>query len=370
MEHAKQVALIRRILGHLERKTSDRAEPSQQAVEAYTDPRRFDDERAMLARMPVAVAHASDLPQPGDFLTHDGWRPLLLVRQDDGSIKGLLNVCRHRGTRVEFEARGNRRRFSCPYHAWTYHRDGRLAGVPHRRGFDQVDAQTHSLREVPVTVAGGMVWAGGDPDLGALAEDLAGFGLTEGVTWVHREHVRPMNWKLVLDIFLEAYHVRVAHAKTIAPMFIDNLYLVDPHPPHMRNVFPKKTIVGLAERDEATWRLREHSNVLYVLYPNTLVLVQPDHSAVLHLCPLAVDRTLVQAYGVIPAAPSSDKARAHWDANTEFLDAVTEEDFALGATIQANLRSGANEVLTFGSFEHALALLHAQVERDLANQRS
>lgn len=365
MEHDRQVALIRRVLEHLRHKTSDRAEPSRQPVEAYTDPARFEAERAWMARMPVAVGHASDLPEPGDFITHDGLRPLLLVRQDDGSIKGLLNVCRHRGTRVELESRGHRERFTCPYHAWAYRRDGRLAGVPHRRGFEQVDAQTHSLREVPVSVRAGLLWVGGDPGLGELAEELTGFGVTDGVTWVHREKVHPLNWKLVFDIFLEAYHVRVAHAQTIASMFVDNIYLVDPYPPHMRNIFPKKTIASLREVDEAQWVLREHANVLYVLYPNTLVLVQPDHSAVLHFFPLAVDRTLVHAYGVIPALPQSDKARGHWDANTAFIDAVVEEDFALGATIQANLRSGANEALTFGAFEHALTLFHRQVERDL-----
>ena len=365
MEHAEQVALIHRILEHLEHRTSDQAAPSRQAVSAYTDARRFERERALLDRLPVAVGHASELPEPGDFLTHDAWRPLLLVRQDDGSIKGLLNVCRHRGTRVELEARGHRDRFCCPYHAWSYRRDGQLSGVPHRRGFDLVDAQTHSLKEVPVTVSAGMIWAGGSPGLGALAGELGGLGLEDGETWDPRQQVHPLNWKLVFDIFLEAYHVRVAHAATIAPLFIDNIYLVDPHPPHMRNVFPKKTIVSLADQDQTTWRLREHANILYVLYPNTLVLVQPDHSAVLHIWPMEVDRTLVQTYGVVPGPVHSDSARRHWDANTEFLHEVTTEDFALGATIQANLGSGANEALTFGAFEHALTLFHQQVQHDL-----
>ncbi len=319
----------------------------------------------MLASMPVAVGHASDLPQPGDFITNDAWRPLLLVRQDDGSIKGLLNVCRHRGTRVEHEPRGHRDRFTCPYHAWAYRRDGRLLGVPHRRGFSQVDASTHSLRPVDVHVRAGLLWVGGDPKMGALTDQLRGFGLEDGVTWVHRSTDYSMNWKLVFDLFLEAYHVRVAHGATIAPMFVDNVYLVDPSPPHMRNVFPKRSIAALREQEESTWRLREHANVLYLLYPNTLVLVQPDHCSVLHLSPQAIDRTRVDAYGIVPGPVASDSARRHWDANTEFLDGVVAEDFALGKTIQHNLSSGAIDALTFGAFEHALTLFHAQVERDL-----
>ncbi len=105
--------------------------------------------------------------------------------------------------------------------------------------------------------------------------------------------------------------------------------------------------------------------MLYVLYPNTLVLVQPDHSSVLHLFPQDVDRTLITAYGVVPGPVEDDKARLHWDANTQFLDAVIAEDLVLGATIQTNFASGANEGLTFGAFEHALTRFHAQVDRDL-----
>jgi hypothetical protein len=103
-----------------------------------------------------------------------------------------------------------------------------------------------------------------------------------------------------------------------------------------------------------------------VLFPNTLVLVQPDHSAVLHIVPLAVDRTRLWSYAVIPAAPASDKARAHWDANMEILYSAVDEDFALGVGIQAGFASGANESLTFGAFEHALTRFHAEVDAAIA----
>ena len=366
MDHATQVALLRRALAHLQAKTTDREAPSQRPVHVYTDPERYARELQMLQTVPRAVAHAAMLPAPGDFITHDAARPLLLVRHDDGRIAGMLNVCRHRGTRVELQARGNRTRFCCPYHGWTYGRDGRLAGVPHRRGFPQVDAATHSLRAVEVVETAGLLWVGGDPRLGPLAGELAGLGLGSGV--VYRERVRQyaLNWKLVFDIFLEAYHVRVAHADSIAPIFVDNVYLVDPHPPHLRNVFPKRTITALAEQDPSTWRLREHANLLYVLFPNTLVLVQPDHLSLVHVFPLAVDRTEVQSYTVIPTPIDSDKARAHWDANIDVLDSATEEDFAIGVCIQAHLRSGANETLSFGAFEHALTRFHAEVDAALS----
>jgi phenylpropionate dioxygenase-like ring-hydroxylating dioxygenase large terminal subunit len=366
VEHARQVALVRRILAHLEQRGTDLEAPSQRAVSVYTDPERFARERRLFTAGPVALGHGSMLARPGEFLVDDALRPLLLVRQPDGTPKGLLNVCRHRGTPVERTPRGQRARFTCPYHGWAYGLDGRLAGVPHRRGFPQVQEATHSLQPVPVVEAAGLLWAGGDPRLGALEEDLRGFGLHAGVVYDERQRDYALNWKLVFDIFLEAYHVRVAHARTIAPMFTDNLYLVDPHPPHLRNVFPKHSIAELAEQPEAEWRLRAHANVLYVLFPNTLVLVQPDHSAVLHIIPLAVDRTRLWSYAVIPEAPASDKARGHWDANMALLHSALEEDFALGVGIHAGLASGANEALTFGAFEHALTRFHAEVDAAIA----
>jgi phenylpropionate dioxygenase-like ring-hydroxylating dioxygenase large terminal subunit len=367
VEHARQVALVHRVLAHLEQRGTDLEAPSQRAVSVYIDPDRFARERRLFTAGPLAAGHGSMLAGPGDFITHDApLRPLLLVRQPDGSAKGMLNVCRHRGTPVERAPRGRQSRFTCPYHGWAYGLDGRLAGVPHRRGFPQAEEATHSLQPVPVVEAGGLVWAGGDPRLGSLAGELCGFGLDTGVIYAERERDYAINWKLAFDIFLEAYHVRVAHARTIAPMFLDNLYLVDPHPPHLRNVFPKTSIAELAREPEADWRLREHANVLYVLFPNTLVLVQPDHSAVLHVLPLAVDRTRLWSYAVIPEHPASDKARAHWDANMSILYAAVEEDFALGVGIQAGLASGANETLSFGAFEHALTRFHAEVDAAIA----
>jgi phenylpropionate dioxygenase-like ring-hydroxylating dioxygenase large terminal subunit len=365
VDHARQVALVHRLLAHLEHRTTDLEAPSQRAVTVYTDAVRFERERRLFTAGPVALGHGSMLASPGDFIVQDALRPLLLVRGHDGAASGLLNVCRHRGTPVERAPRGHRDRFVCPYHGWAYRLDGTLAGVPHKRGFPQVEEATHSLRPVPVVEAAGLLWEGGDPRLGALEQELRGFGLDTGVVYAEREREYALNWKLAFDIFLEAYHVRVAHARTIAPMFLDNVYLVDPHPPHLRNVFPKTSIAELADRPEADWHLRAHANVLYVLFPNTLVLVQPDHAAVLHVLPLAVDRTRLWSYAVIPEPPGSDKARAHWDANMQILHSAVEEDFALGVGIQAGLASGANESLTFGAFEHALTRFHAEVDAAL-----
>lgn len=369
-----QTALIRRVLAHLEQKTTDSADaPSTVPVAAYADEARFAKEHARLFRdLPLIVGHASQVAKPGDFFTHDATGvPLLVVRGEDGQVGAYLNVCRHRGTRVEAAACGHRKAFVCPYHAWSYGCDGRLIWIPHERGFAGVDRNERGLVRVPAAVAAGFVFVQPRPSdepldiaawLGPLAGELDGFGCATSQVYDARTTTRALSWKLSIDVFLESYHLRPTHRNSIYGMFFDNIGLVDRVGPHLRNVFPKRSIKELAELPEAQWSLRRYANVLFHLFPNTLILVEPDHAAVLHLWPDGPSRTVLTSYTLIPELPSTDKARAYWDANNAILYGAIDEDFAMGESIQRGLASGANRELVFGSFEHALAHFHQQIE--------
>lgn len=365
MDVAEQVALIDRILAHRDARTTDTAESvATQAVEAYTSPVRFAREMERLfVEGPVAVAHVGRVPSPGDFVTLElAGRPLLVVRDADGEVLVHLNVCRHRGSRLVEAASGSEcRRFECPYHAWTYAADGRLVGLPHRGGFPGVSSETHGLVRVPSVVRGGFIWIGRnleDEAFAPLAQLLESEGIPEHTVYDVREETHEHNWKLSLDVFLEAYHVRTTHAESISPVFFDNVGLVSFYGPHQRGVFPKRTIESLRGTDPATWRLRDHANLLLHLFPNTLVLLQPDHAAVVHVLPTAVDRCTFHSYTLVPDPPLTEKARAYWDTNNEILRAATTEDLQRAASIQSTLHSGANQTLTFGRYEHGLAHFH------------
>jgi phenylpropionate dioxygenase-like ring-hydroxylating dioxygenase large terminal subunit len=382
MHLEQQIALVRRILVHVEAKTTD-ADPSGTTLEvgAYANRERIEREIAVLFRdRPLPIAHRAELPSPGDFVTHDrSGAPLLVVRRDDGGLDAFLNVCRHRGTKVESAASGSKRAFSCPYHGWTYDRRGRLATVPHVGGFACVDREQRGLVRVAAGETAGLVFvrpralAVGEPAELApeslldpiLARELQGFGLDRATatTWAPRSVDYALCWKLAIDIFLESYHLRPTHKSTIYPMFFDNLGLVDRVGPHLRNVFPKRTIRELANEPTSSWELRRHANVLYHLFPATLVLIQPDHAAIVHVWPTAPDRTTVSSYLVIPEAPATEKARGYWDANAAVLYEATDEDFAMGTSIQAGLAAGANREVVFGAFEHALAHFHHEIAR-------
>jgi phenylpropionate dioxygenase-like ring-hydroxylating dioxygenase large terminal subunit len=365
-----QRSLVHRVLAHLEARTTDTAEkPSRRAVSAYTDPAVFEREAALFRAGPVAVAHVSQRAEPGAVVTPPATGvPLLVVRGDGGELAAFVNVCRHRGTRLASAPCGHAKAFVCPYHAWSYGRDGALIGIPHERGFAGIERSDRGLRRVPVSVAGGLVFVNtGDAAgwLGPLADDLAGFGATTSHVYAPRVIDRALNWKLAIDVFLEAYHLRPTHQTSIYKMFFDNVGLVDPVGPHLRNVFPQRSIRELAGIPEVDWVLRRHANVLFHIFPNTFILVEPDHAGVLHLWPLGIDRTRLTSYTLIPEPITSDKARAYWDANNAILYNAIEEDFAMGESIQRGMASGANTDYVFGAFEHALAHFHAQVDARL-----
>jgi phenylpropionate dioxygenase-like ring-hydroxylating dioxygenase large terminal subunit len=361
MDHAHQVQLVRRALAHVEARTTDTddAGPTHLPVAAYLEP-----SLGVFRRLPIAVGHVSQLAEPGSFFTHDlAGAPLIVTRDDAGGVVAMLNVCRHRGTRVEGAPCGTKKAFVCPYHAWSYARDGKRLGIPHERGF--AGTGDRDLVRVPAMEVEGIVFVQltGELDRGYVpfAAELAGWGIPSGhvfapVTWRHA-----LSWKLGIDIFLESYHLRSTHHGSIYPMFFDNIGLVDRVGPHLRTAFPKRTIRELATRPEHEWSLRHHANVLYHVFPNTLVLIEPDHAAIVHVWPDGADRAVLHAYMLLPEPPATDKARAYWDANRAILYNAVQEDLAMGESIQRGLASGANRDVVFGAFEHALAHFHAQI---------
>ncbi|CAM4252609.1 Rieske (2Fe-2S) protein [Mycobacterium basiliense] len=135
MDHEQLIDLTRRALKLALDKTTDLA-PGQHTVDAreYTSPERHGRDRAMLLASPQLVGYVSELPHPGAYCTKSVMgRAILLTRTSDGSVQAFDNVCLHRQSPVVTGC-GTARRFTCPYHAWTYDNTGRLVGLPGREG--------------------------------------------------------------------------------------------------------------------------------------------------------------------------------------------------------------------------------------------
>lgn len=382
MDRATQRDIIGRLLGLIEAGTTDMADDIARApVDAYLAPERLARERAVLfRRYPLIVGHGSQVPESGDFLTHDAAGvPILVVRGEDGGIRAFLNVCRHRGTQVVRQASGaGARTFVCPYHAWSYGLDGRLLAIPHEDGFRGIDKERRGLVRLPAAERHGFVFVVPSPSpggtheidvaayLGPLDADFTAFGLDRHVAYSPSRRAKRVNWKLGIDIFLEGYHVKTTHSETIWPIFLDNVGLYDRFPPHIRTVFPKRAIRDLKGAGPGDWNIRGVANVLYVIFPNTLLLMEPDHFGLFHVFPDGPDGSLFLGSTLLPEWPADAKARGYWQKNIDILHDATEEDFGIGESIQAALGSGANSHLTFGRFEQALGWFHRHVDEALA----
>ena len=361
-------------------------------ISSYTCERQLAREKNILFKQyPLIVGHSSMFNEPGDYLSLDlGDVPVLINKgRDDGVLRAFINVCRHRGTRLVPVGRGSTRakRIVCPYHAWAYDATtGDLAFVPHAKGFDPAKCADRGLVRLPLAERHGFVFVtptpsssdveAAAPDLDTflgptLDGDLAALDLGSHALFDERRFERSMGWKLVVDSALENYHVRVAHKDTIAAMFLDTVAIFDVLQAvgHSRLFLPKKSLRTLLTDDdpatggEALPLLREHSNILYYIFPNTILLVQPDHVSWLRVYPRTTDRTLFEGGTLVPRALNTPDKEAYWAKNVEiFYDAV-DEDWVLGESIQEGLRSNANTHMVFGRYEQLLGEFHDAVMR-------
>ncbi|MEO1689524.1 MAG: SRPBCC family protein, partial [Pseudomonadota bacterium] len=373
--------LIREIIGLDARKSAFLdAEIAHSPIGRYASPERFARERkALLRRRPTAVLRSEELEGRRAFAACDVMGlPALITRDDAGEVRAFLNVCRHRGARLEREATGCKRVFTCPYHGWSWSNDGALRAVPQEaQGFPDLPRAERGLRRLPAAEAHGFIWLVADPGAGE-APDLSGWlgGLEADLSWLDLAGHRiasdetleiAANWKVLVEGGLEAYHFRVAHAGTIAPYFPDNLSTYRMFGPHIRSVLPRRSLMDLRDRAEESWSIRRDANLLYTLMPTTQLLVQQDHVVWLRAAPLSEARTELRIVTLAPAEAARDpEMRAHWARNHAITLATLREDFELGEEIQAGFASRGNPSHLFGRFEGALNRFNLAVEELLA----
>ena len=158
----------------------------------------------------------------------------------------------------------------------------------------------------------------------------------------------------LIDTFLESYHFAVLHPGTVHPLFFHNVGLFEPFGPHLREVFPRRTITELRERPESDWDLVAHTVVIYVLFPSTVLVMQGDHVEIWRVFPDSnrCDASVIHLDFYIPEPAETESARRHWDRNLDLvLRTVEEEDFPTGEGIQSGFRADAQAEILYGRNE-------------------
>ena len=366
------VALAHRLVE--DRGTADRA-TGQLRVDRYTSRERFERERAAIfARTPVIVAHESDLAEAGVCLAVDvAGVSVLLVRGDDGAVRAFRNACRHRSTQLVAEgAPCKKKAIVCPYHSWTYDLSGELVHVPNEAAFRGAQANRASLVGAHAVSACGFVWASLEPfdvaaHTGGIAEELS--MAARGV--VYRRSVREVrgNWKLVVDAFLDGYHIRHLHRDTVGRFFLDARYEAERVGDHVRAGTARRTLLEADAGAIDARDVRELVTPSYLVFPHAILVLHPDYTSVMTATPLAENRTRFTHTMLIAEAPRTEGEARHWEKSFALVDegVFAAEDLAIVEAMQRGLESGANDTALVGDLEHAILWFHESVDRRLGD---
>jgi phenylpropionate dioxygenase-like ring-hydroxylating dioxygenase large terminal subunit len=197
-------------------------------VEPYISPEYYEREKAQIFKKTwLHVGRVEEIPKSGDYFVKDlpaCDTSIIVVRDKQGEIRAMHNVCSHRLNKIVYEPRGNARKFFCKFHGWAYDLDGKLTGVPEEACFFDFDRADYGLSRVACEVWQGFIFVNMNPApersladfMKPMYSGLEGYPfdkLTAGFSW---STVVNCNWKLALDAFQEAYHVVYVHGHSIA----------------------------------------------------------------------------------------------------------------------------------------------------------
>lgn len=377
---ADDIEIVRRILAHIDAGTTDEGPSWREPVENYLDTTRFGREMRLLRAMPSVFLPSAAIPNPGDHAERTAFGvPLFAVRGRDRRARVFRNACRHRGFAL-VEGAGCAHALVCRYHGWTYRLDGSLAHVPHQEAFPDLDVPARGLVEVnSYEVDGLIVIEALDAALEPRDDALA--WLTDGTPWRDKllpaqrlvyvdSTVRRMNWKVLVEQFLEGYHIRSTHKDTFFPLQYDDLNVVEMFGPNCRLTFPYRNIERLRDRPESTWTTDARVTYLYQLLPNVMLATFPDLMLMIVVDPVDVEHSTVTIYSMArpELAERANSADGQYNpaAAGTLIARGSVEDNEMSEGVQRGLSSGAIAFVEFGRHESAAGHFHAVLDERLA----
>lgn len=296
------------------------------------------EEERIFARQWICLGRASALAHPGDYLTDEiAGQPILVLRDRDGEIRGLSNVCLHRMSTL-LEGRGNVRTIVCPYHAWTYALDGALRGAPlmdRQAGFCK---DAYRLPAVRTEVWEGWIYATLDQSLPPVAEQFAElstmidrYGMADYIETFREEHVWDTNWKILAENFMESYHLPMLHRATVGPHSkLEEMECPPGLPAFNYHWITKEASLPIGNAHPANTRLEGHwrkTTALLALYPSHLITLTPGYFWYLVLRPVGVGKVhILFGGGLSPEFVEDPRGPEYMATLKTLLDEVNAED--------------------------------------------
>lgn len=312
----------------------------------YVDPRVYDLERQTVFSGWQMVGRLDQVREPGQFLTAEvAGEPLLVVRGDDGALRGFFNVCRHHAAAVCTEAEGRSSVLRCPYHSWTYSLEGELKGTPDFDGVRGFDRGKNGLVPVTLDTWETFVFLRVDPAgpsladfLGSLTERIRPLDLPRLQFFERRTYAFDSNWKVFVDNYLDGgYHVPFLH-KGLDSVLNYAEYAIENGERHCIQWSPLRE----TGRDAETASVRRGERALYFwLYPNFMINWYEGQMDTNLVLPLGATRTLVVFDFYF--ADVTDAARERNRASVEVGERIQGEDTGICASVQRGLGSRAYE---------------------------
>ena len=352
----------------------------------YHDPEFFEAEkRAFLRAAPQVVCHESEVAQPGEWRTIEYLgESVIVIRGDDGEVRAFANVCRHRGSRLVDGDGGCAKVLTCPYHAWSYARDGRLVGVPHRSEYPGLDVEAHGLHPLPLENWHGFLFVTLEPGAPSVAEmmapyeaEIAPYRFAE-LRAVGRVTMRPrpLNWKTIADNYSDHLHIPVGHPGLTRLFGRKYKIEAEAHVDRMEGELVEEPSANPSERayqkylPEVAHLPPSHRRkwLYYKLFPNVAFDIYPDQVDFMQFLPTSATETVIREISyALPDDRREMKAARYlnWRINRR----VNAEDTELIARVQAGMGSASYVPGPLGTSEVCLRSFAQKLRRLIPQAR-
>jgi len=329
------------------------------------------------------VGHVSDIPNTGDYQCFEmADERAVVVRDQDGQVRAFHNVCRHRASRVVGEDKGHcGKAFICPFHGWSYNLDGTLKNIPKADSFPPIDKQQFGLKSLDCEVWHGMIFIRFGGDGPAIAELFA--EAAEEIGLYRIEDMQPLDeayqyqfnldWKAVLDIDNEGYHVPIGHPELFD--LVGATYADQPLEGGLSRAYGvinqrkhrlQRNRDYVATLPEESYLPASHQQlwIYWGLFPGFVLTLFPDQIEIYQIYPTGNQQSVMA--GVTYALPD-DRAEMQQarELNRDINMDVGAEDIQLIEWAAAGMRSSAFDGVILSDLELGVASFQNQLREIL-----